>query len=160
MMGFPGEGTAGRKCGGCRGVLRIPALEGLGSGDSWGNTFERRSEDLDATLENLRLASASIAKTLGNVDNTLAGADRALASADKALASVDNVVVQVNTAVASADMTMQKIGLLSDDTRKVVNGQGVAQLTQVLAQTRALIASLTRISQDLEREPSKLIYGD
>ena len=52
-----------------------------------------------------------------------------------------------------------KIGLLSDDTRKVVNGQGVAQLTQVLAQTRALIASLTRISQDLEREPSKLIYG-
>ena len=58
--------------------------------------------------------------------------------------------------VASADTTMQKIGLLSDDARKVVNGQGVAQLTQMLAQTRALIASLTRISQDLEREPSRL----
>jgi phospholipid/cholesterol/gamma-HCH transport system substrate-binding protein len=70
------------------------------------------------------------------------------------------VVTQAKTAVSSADMTMQKIGLLSDDARKVINGQGVAQLTQVLAQTRALIASLTRLSQDLEREPSRLIYGD
>jgi len=124
------------------------------------DVFERRSEDLDATLENLRIASASIAKTLGNVDSTLAGADRALASADKALASVDTVVDSAKIAVASADMTMQKIGLLSDDARKVVNGQGVAQLTQMLAQTRALVASLTRLSQDLEREPTKLIYGD
>jgi len=124
------------------------------------DVFERRSEDLDATLENLRIASASIAKTLGNVDNTLAGADRALASADKALASVDTVVASAKTAVTTADSTMQKIGLLSDDARKVINGQGVAQLTQVLAQTRALIASLTRLSQDLEREPSRLIYGD
>jgi phospholipid/cholesterol/gamma-HCH transport system substrate-binding protein len=124
------------------------------------DVFARRSEDLDATLENLRVASASIAKTLGNVDNTLAGADRALASADKALASVDTVVASAKTAVSTADATMQKIGLLSEDARKVINGQGVAQLTQVLAQTRALIASLTRLSQDLEREPSRLIYGD
>src|SRR4030095_10886289 len=70
------------------------------------DVFERRSEDLDATLENLRIASAAIAKTLGNVDNTLATADRALASADKALASVDTVVVSAKTAVASADMTL------------------------------------------------------
>jgi phospholipid/cholesterol/gamma-HCH transport system substrate-binding protein len=124
------------------------------------DVFERRSEDLDATLENLRVASGSIAKTLDNVDNTLAGADRALASADKALNSVDTVVLAANTAIASADTTMQKIGGLSDDARKVVNGQAVAQLTQMLAQTRALVASLTRLSQDLEREPSRLLYGD
>src|SRR5262245_52807452 len=122
--------------------------------------FERRSEDLDATLENLRIASGSLAKTLGNVDNTLAGADRALASADKALSSVDTVVASANMAVATANTTMEKIGGLSDDARKVVNGQSVAQLTQMLAQTRALIASLTRLSQDLEREPSRLLYGD
>src|SRR5262245_19771827 len=124
------------------------------------SVFEKRSEDLDATLENLRIASASIAKTLGNVDNTLAGADRALASADKALTSVDGVVDSAKIAVTSADATLQKIGLLSDDARKVINGQGVAQLTQMLAQTRALVASLTRLSQDLEREPSRLLYGD
>ena len=122
--------------------------------------FERRSEDIDATVENLRVASGLLAKTLGNVDSTLAGADRALASADKALSSVDTAVATINGAAATADLTLQKFGKLSDDAGRVVNGQGVAQLTQMLAQTRALIASLTRLSQDLEREPSRIIYGD
>jgi phospholipid/cholesterol/gamma-HCH transport system substrate-binding protein len=122
--------------------------------------FERRSEDLDATVENLRVASGLLAKTLGSVDNTLAGADRALASADKALSSVDTAVTSINHAATTADATLQKFGKLSDDAGRVVNGQGVAQLTQMLAQTRALIASLTRLSQDLEREPSRIIYGD
>jgi phospholipid/cholesterol/gamma-HCH transport system substrate-binding protein len=122
--------------------------------------FERRSEDIDAMLENLRFASAAIAKTLVNVEKTLEGADRALVSADKALTSVETVVTAANSAIATADTTIQKIGGLSDDARKVVNGQGVAQLTQMLAQTRALIASLTRLSQDLEREPHRLLYGD
>jgi phospholipid/cholesterol/gamma-HCH transport system substrate-binding protein len=122
--------------------------------------FERRSEDLDATVENLRVASGLLAKTLGNVDSTLAGADRALASADKALSSVDTAVGTINSAAATADITLQKFGKLSDDAGRVVNGQGMAQLTQMLAQTRALIASLTRLSQDLEREPSRIIYGD
>jgi len=124
------------------------------------SVFERRSEDLDATLENLRLASASIAKTLGNVDSTLANADKALSSADRALNSVDGAVDSLKSTLSTADSTVQKIGKLSDDADKVVNGQGVAQLTQMLAQTRALVASLTRLSQDLEREPTKLLFGD
>ena len=124
------------------------------------DVFARRSEDLDATLENLRLASGAIAKTLSNVDKTLEGADRALTSADKAFSSVETVVAAANTAIATADTTMHKIGGLSDDARKVLNGQGVAELTQMLAQTRGLIASLTRLSQDLERDPSRLLYGD
>jgi len=122
--------------------------------------FDRRSEDLDATIENLRVASASIAKTLGNVDHTLASADQALSSADRALSSVDGAVGTLKTTLTTADTTVQKIGKLSDDADRVVNGQGVAQLTQMLAQTRALIASLTRLSQDLEREPTKLLFGD
>jgi phospholipid/cholesterol/gamma-HCH transport system substrate-binding protein len=124
------------------------------------DVFARRSEDIDATLENLRLSSAAIAKTLSNVDATLASADRALTTADKALSAVDTVVASANSAIANADTTVQKIGSLSDDARKVLNGQSIAQLNQMLAQTRALIASLTRLSQDLEREPQRLIFGD
>jgi phospholipid/cholesterol/gamma-HCH transport system substrate-binding protein len=126
--------------------------------------FDRRAEDLDATLENLRTASAGMAKTLGNVDTTLSNANRALASADHALESVDGAVdtlkTSLTTTLASTDATVQRIGKLSEDADKLVTGQSVAQLTQMLAQTRALIASLTRLSQDLEREPTKLLFGD
>ena len=32
--------------------------------------------------------------------------------------------------------------------------------SQLVAQTRALVASLTRLTSDLEREPTRLIFGD
>ena len=43
---------------------------------------------------------------------------------------------------------------------KVVNGQSITQFTLLMAQTRALVASVTRLSNDLEREPTKLLFGD
>jgi phospholipid/cholesterol/gamma-HCH transport system substrate-binding protein len=113
----------------------------------------RHSADLDATMVNLRNVTASMGTTLGNVNRTLA-------SADKALGSVDTAVGNLNTAVNSADTTVRKIGQLSDDADKVVTGQGVAQMTQLVAQTRALVGSLTRLTNDLEREPTRLIFGD
>ena len=115
--------------------------------------IDAHAEDLDATLANLKEASAGINKTLAAADKTLSSADDALTSAGKAINSLDG-------ALNSADTTVKKLGQLSDDADKVLTGQGVAQITQLLAQSRALISSLTRLSNDLERDPSKLIYGD
>ncbi len=112
-----------------------------------------REAELDATMTNLRTATAGIGTTLGNVDKTLE-------SADQALGSVDNSVGSLNTAITSADITVQKIGELSDNANKVVTGQGVAQMTQLVAQTRTLVTSLTRLTNDLQREPTRLIFGD
>jgi phospholipid/cholesterol/gamma-HCH transport system substrate-binding protein len=122
--------------------------------------INRHSEDLDATLENMRMATAGIGKTLGNVDNTLGNVDHTLSTADHALTSVDTALGSLNKAINSADTTVTKLGQLSDDADKVVNGQGVAQMTQLVAQSRALIASLTRLTSDLEREPTRFIFGD
>ncbi len=122
--------------------------------------LDRHSKDIEATLSNLKDATGGITKTLGNVDHTLASANQAFSSADHALTSVDTAVGSLNGVITSADSTVQKLGRLSDDTDKVVNGQGIAQMTQLLAQSRALIASLTRLTNDLEREPTRLIYGD
>src|SRR6266446_3267547 len=131
------------------------------------NTVGERIGDV-LNDENRKLIAESlklISESLTNLRNTTAvfdrrSADRALASADHALSSVDGAIDSLKTTLTTADTTVQKIGRLSDDTDKVVNGQGIAQLTQMLAQTRALIASLTRLSQDLEREPTKLLFGD
>jgi phospholipid/cholesterol/gamma-HCH transport system substrate-binding protein len=122
--------------------------------------INKHSEDLGATIENMRMATAGIGKTLGNVDNTLGNVDHTLTTADHALTSVDTALGSLNKAINSADATVTKLGRLSDDADKVVNGQGVAQMTQLVAQTRALVASLTRLTSDLEREPTRLIFGD
>lgn len=115
--------------------------------------IDQHEEDIDAMLANLRAVSANLNRTLANADKALLGADTALTSANHAIGTLD-------TALNSADTTVKKVGQLSDDADKILNGQSVAQLNQLMAQTRALVASLTRLSSDLQREPTKLIYGD
>ncbi len=111
------------------------------------------SADLDATLANLKTASGGINTTLASADKTLQAAGTALTAANHAIGTLD-------TALGSADTTAKKFGKLSDDADKVITGETIAQVTQLLAQARQLITSLNRIASDIEREPTKLLYGD
>ena len=115
--------------------------------------IDAHAQDLDVTLKNLKAASEGINRTLSVAEKTLTSADAALTSAGKAVDSLD-------TAFKSADGTFKKLGQLTEDADNVLTGQSIAQMTQLFAQSRALIAGLTRLTSDLERDPGKLIYGD
>jgi phospholipid/cholesterol/gamma-HCH transport system substrate-binding protein len=95
-------------------------------------TLSRHSADLDETLVNLKTASASLSGDLGQMKTTLAHADTAIASIDKLTIDADNVV----------------------------NGDTAAQLSELVAQSRSLVTSLKRLSNELDRQPTKLIFGD
>ena len=115
--------------------------------------IDDHAEDLDKTLTNLKAATDTLNRTLNS-------ADRAIASADRALSTVDSAAGSLQMASDSANVTVQKVGKLSDDADKVVNGQATAQFTQLMAQARALVASLTRLTNDLDQQPTKLLFGD
>jgi hypothetical protein len=36
----------------------------------------------------------------------------------------------------------------------------VAQINRLMSETRTMVSGITRLSTSLERQPSKLIYGD
>jgi phospholipid/cholesterol/gamma-HCH transport system substrate-binding protein len=90
------------------------------------------SADLDATIVNLRSASAGLNGDLGHMQTTLAKADTAL----------------------------DKIGRLSDDADNIVSGDTGAQLSELVAQSRSLVTSLQRLSNAMDRQPTQLIFGD
>jgi phospholipid/cholesterol/gamma-HCH transport system substrate-binding protein len=115
--------------------------------------IDDHAEDLEKTLTNVKSATDTLSRTLET-------ADRAISSADRALATVDRAAGSVQATSDSANETVQKVGRLSEDADKVVNGQSVAEFTQLMAQARALVASVTRLSNDLERQPTKLLFGD
>ena len=94
--------------------------------------FDRRSADLDRTLANLSIASADLHEDLGELKGTLGHADDAI----------------------------DKFGKFSSDADNVVKGDTAAQLSQLVTQTRALVTSLKRLSNSLESQPTKLIFGD
>jgi len=52
---------------------------------------------------------------------------------------------------------VQSINHLAGDADKTVNG---VQLDQLVAQTRELVRSVTHLSNQLEHEPTQLIFGD
>jgi phospholipid/cholesterol/gamma-HCH transport system substrate-binding protein len=127
---------------------------------STSSLIDDHAEDLDRTLASMRAATDSLNRTLTNVDHSLA--------------SVDQAVGSFQTTAETTNVTVQKVGQLSDqanklvgdtnklvgDTDKVINGQSVAQFTQLMAEARALVASITRLSNDLEKQPTKLLFGD
>ena len=38
--------------------------------------------------------------------------------------------------------------------------ESTAQLAQLIAQTRSMVDNMSRLSQDLQREPTRLLFGD
>ena len=122
--------------------------------------IQDHAEDIDKTLANLRAGTEALNRTLLTVDRAADSADRAINSVDRTVASVDRAVGSIQIASDAASVTVQKVGRLSDDADKVVNGQGITQFTLLMAQTRALVATVTRLSNDLEREPTRLLFGD
>jgi phospholipid/cholesterol/gamma-HCH transport system substrate-binding protein len=115
--------------------------------------IDSHADELGKTLMSLRTSTEAL-------NRTLQSADRAINTADRTLAIVDRAAGSIQTASDTANVTVQKVGSLADDADKVVNGQGITQFTLLMAQTRALVASVTRLSNDLQREPTKLLFGD
>jgi phospholipid/cholesterol/gamma-HCH transport system substrate-binding protein len=95
-----------------------------------------RSTDIDATLHNFRTASQKLDADLADLHTTFGHADEALASVKGAVGSVNRLAEHVDNAVASA-----QLGQLSTDMRN-------------------LVSNLNHLSNQLEREPTRLLFGD
>jgi phospholipid/cholesterol/gamma-HCH transport system substrate-binding protein len=100
--------------------------------DETTETIARRSGDIDATLKNANVATANLASASKNFQPTL-----------------DHV-----------DLTVNKFGKLADDTDAFVNGDGLAQLSDLIGEIRRLVGNLNKISEQLNRNPTSLFFGD
>ena len=58
------------------------------------------------------------------------------------------------------DLTVTKFGKVADDADAFVNGDGLAQLSDLIGDLRRLTANLNRFSDQLNREPTTLLFGD
>jgi phospholipid/cholesterol/gamma-HCH transport system substrate-binding protein len=95
-----------------------------------------RSADIDATLHNFKTASQKLDADLSDLHTTFGHADEALASIKGAVGSVNRLSDHVDNAIASA-----QLGQLSTDMRN-------------------LVSNLNHLSNQLEREPTRLLFGD
>jgi phospholipid/cholesterol/gamma-HCH transport system substrate-binding protein len=123
-------------------------------------------------LAKLNLVAERLATLLsdGNqkhVANTLANLDKTTAALAAHSGQIETILADVSVAsrglpgtVAHADQAMTKISRLADDADSVVNNAGLAQLPALVADTRRTMQNLNRLTQQLDRQPTKLIFGD
>jgi len=104
----------------------------LASLDKATQALARHSADLDATIVNANKTMANLSDATGNLRPTL-----------------DHV-----------DLTVTKFGKVADDADIFLNGDGLAQLSDLIGDLRVLVANLTQASDQFNRTPTKLLFGD
>lgn len=109
----------------------------------------------------------AIAHVLANLDETTqviarrsADIDAAIAHANRAMANLDDASASLRPTLQQVDLTVRKYGKVADDADAFINGDGLAQLSDLIGEMRRLVANLTEFSDQLNRQPTKLLFGD
>lgn len=106
----------------------------------------------------------AISETLGHIRNTTALFDRHSADLDRTFGNIamassklDTDLGDLHTVLAGAGQTTQKLNHIVDGLDAQLTS---AQIGQLAAQTRALEESLTNLSNEIERQPTTVLFGD
>ena len=118
--------------------------------------FARRTRDIDQlitdsnqTMHNLAAASMSVRAMLGKLEGTTDHADRLILAANGAVDQAAKLAVDLDAVVQSSKPGVRDLST-----------NGIVQLDELLADARRLISSLSRVSMALERDPSRVLFGD
>lgn len=127
---------------------------------------------LSETLENLRRVSAVAAARAGDVDSTLGDAAASMRELRGTVVDLHQLVAKGGEGrdmLASIDGTSRKLDRLVEhlDTLVQENRQplrdfsqgGLNQMSQLLVEARAVIANLNRITDDIQRDPTRFFFG-
>ena len=109
----------------------------------------------------------AIAHVLANLDETTrmiarrsADIDATIANANKAMANLTEASNNLRPTLQQVDLTVQKYGMVADNANAFVTGDGLAQVSDLVGELRRLVGNLDQFSEQLNREPTKLLFGD
>ena len=133
------------------------------------NTLADRGGDLlnDAnrkalgdTLNNIRDLTGNFAQHSGEIDAAIAGLAPTLKQLNVTLASADVAAKNVGQLSTDASDAIKRVNMLTADIDDVVKKGPIGQLDALLIKAQGLVTSLTRLSDDLQSQPTQLIFGD
>jgi phospholipid/cholesterol/gamma-HCH transport system substrate-binding protein len=109
----------------------------------------------------------AIAHVLANLDETTqviarrsADIDATLANANKAVANLDAASRDLRPMLNQVDLTVQKYGKVADDADAFIKGDSLAQLSDLIGESRRLVANLSDFSDQINRQPTHILFGD
>ena len=108
---------------------------------------------ISSILSNLNETTTMLARRSGDID-------AAIRNTNNLTATLSDASRSLKPAIADTDVTVKKFGVLASDADTFVNSDGVAQLSDLITEMRRLVVSLTKLSDGISQQPTKLIFGD
>ena len=109
----------------------------------------------------------SVSHILANLDETSqviarrsADIDATIATANKAMAGLNDATNTLRPTLEHVDLTILKYGKVADNADAFITGEGLAQFSDLVGEMRRLVANLTQLSDQINRTPTKLLFGD
>lgn len=131
--------------------------------NSLSGTLAARGGDVDKLIGN---ASA----LTGDLREAVATANRMLGELDRTMNDKDGVGVKVTAAIQNFQQAAKGLDDMTNDLDGVIRDnrgalrdfglRGLPQATQLVTDARNLVAELTRIADQLERDPARFVFGD
>ena len=87
-------------------------------------------------------------------------AQSTIVNTNKTMTNLSDATANLRPTLDHVDLTVRKFGIVADDTDAFLNGDGLAQLSDLLGEMRRLVANLNQASDQLNRTPTKLLFGD
>ncbi len=115
---------------------------------------------LAETLVNLRDITAAFANRSEEIEAAVAALAPTLERFNAVLISADNAMVQFGAVATTVDETARSLTQVAVGLDEAVNQTAVPQINQLLVEARALVVSLARLSEAIERQPTQLLFGD
>jgi phospholipid/cholesterol/gamma-HCH transport system substrate-binding protein len=118
-----------------------------------------RSDDITAVLQNAAAASKELKATIENANQTVASLRDLLGPGSDlrdAVKRIDTLAARLADAGGHLDALIQE----NRPPIREFTQHGLSQVEELLSDARTLVAQLTRLSQSLERDPARLLYGD
>ncbi len=117
--------------------------------------------DFSRILSNLSRLSDVLARRSGDIDSGLKSASRMLASGDAAGKSLPELVARIGHAADALESMAKDASKSSIAAHGAIEGvdETIPDMKALMVQLRELSASLTRLTDEIEQNPSVLVYG-
>jgi phospholipid/cholesterol/gamma-HCH transport system substrate-binding protein len=140
---------------------------------------EKNRVAIAETLDNVRRLSAAMAAHAGDLDSVLGDSAAAVRDLRNLLATTDQTLGDVRQLIGergelrqtlkTIDATARKLEQLTGHLDALVQEQrpplrdfsqrGLNELSQLVVDARTLVAGLTRLSDEIERDPARFLFG-
>lgn len=137
---------------------------------------DRNLAAIAGTLQNLEQISGDLAKskkidavadeaiaTLQKIQTTMTTANDAIVELKHATVVAEGTIEDASVTIKTANTTLGHIDAVVQEVRpgaRDFSQRGLNDLVQLIADARVLVANLTRVSEQLERDPTRFLFGE